>query len=362
MKYLSISALALASTAIGAPGCILDPVDFTGLSCPCAEGWLCDETTNTCVQTLDDICGRSGADPGVVDVSTLRVDWTTPNQARLAWEAANVDALFTYEVDIAASEQALVAGELLRTVDSEENPELARGYLPNTSDLNDVLETTLRELDPDTAYWLRLVAIDTSGGVTCTNIAPARTSPAAVEELPMAQEAPEGANPLPTCVELVDSPETAATGSAHWEHTVRCEETAPDVGTAVCTDPANPFPRCWENVRIQGVDYPISLTESEFQHAFLEMKVEIVDTDDGFWGELGLTTRGTDTSETFIKARLTLPSSVGYQRYQIPLRILRSGGTWLTAELLARGVRGFRVGTLWRDGATVRVDDAAIRW
>ncbi len=364
VKVPSIWLLALAVPSVA--GCVLEPVDFSNRSCPCAEdaGWRCDDATNTCVRTSDGVCGRPGADPGVVELSNLRVAWTTPNQARLGWEATNLDQLFTYEVDVAATEEALGAGDLLWTVDSEENPELARGYLPNTNELDDVLNTTLRALEPNTAYRVRLVAVDSAGGVTCSNIALARTTPEAVEGLPIAQETADGASPLPPCVTLVDSPTTAASGSAHWQYTARCEEEAADRGIPVCGEPSRAYPRCWEHVRVQGLDYDLSLTESEFQQAFLELAVEIVDTDNGFWGEIGLSTWNDERNghDNFIEARLTLASNVGYQRYQIPLATLSGGGSTLTPEQLSRGVRGFRVGTIWRDGATVRVDDAAIRW
>jgi hypothetical protein len=48
-------ALALASMA---PGCVLGPVDLESKPCPCAQGYVCDETRNRCV--------REGSDAGLV--------------------------------------------------------------------------------------------------------------------------------------------------------------------------------------------------------------------------------------------------------------------------------------------------------
>lgn len=49
--------------------CALDPVDFTGHACPCAEGFVRDEALNRCTQ------GGSAGGDGVVRVETLRAEW-----------------------------------------------------------------------------------------------------------------------------------------------------------------------------------------------------------------------------------------------------------------------------------------------
>jgi hypothetical protein len=57
------SALALALSALWA--CTIESFDLTGKQCPCITGWVCDETTTTCVRDLStiDAPGSDGVPP-----------------------------------------------------------------------------------------------------------------------------------------------------------------------------------------------------------------------------------------------------------------------------------------------------------
>jgi hypothetical protein len=351
--------LLLLSALAWVPGCVLEPLSLEGASCPCADGWVCDEATDTCIEGGGGRCGGGGA----VTLSGLRTEWVTPNQARLRWEAEGLDSLFGYEVEIAESEEALLAGELLRTVTSDENPELARGRLLNATDGDPVLATTIIDLDEDTSYRVRLVAEDNAGSFSCSATVGVLTDEEAVREIPLAAETEDGARPRPECVSFEDDPSGAATGDRYWQWVARCEQVEATT-VAVCGEPVEPAPDCYENIRIEGLDYPFDLSEGEFQGAFLEMMLEVTGSDHGYWGELGISTPGEGGSGTsfFTRGRLTIASGGGYRRYQVPLRILGGADGRLSTDALNRGVRSFRVGTEWDDGAVVRIDDAAIRW
>jgi len=58
---------------LGMAACVVPEVNLEGRPCPCTSGWVCDEATNTCVQT--DVMDASVADVPAEDTS--RVDSTS---------------------------------------------------------------------------------------------------------------------------------------------------------------------------------------------------------------------------------------------------------------------------------------------
>ncbi len=340
--------------------CSVEPVPLEGLQCPCATGWTCDPGTNTCVQGEGGVCGRPGAEPSTtITVSELRSAWTTLNQVQLAWAAEGDEDLFEYEMDIAESEAALVNGDVLRTVTAEENPELARSFLPFTGGADAVLSTVVRDLDGDTRYFARLVAVDNSGRVSCSEAVGFRTNPALNSPgVLLANESLDGGGVMPTCVLLMTDPSRAAGGDAFFEYHAIC---LPD-GSAVCEEPAIAGTSCWENVRIQGLDKPVTgMSEGDFRVAFYEVDVAIENSENGYYADLGIQLE----AGFYIRGGYTLVADGEYHSYQIPLTELagRDGApAEMTLDSLAGGIRGFRAGTNWVHGATVRVDNAAVRW
>lgn len=319
---------------------------------------MCDPLTDTCVEGGLGRCGN-----GAVVLTNLRTDWVTPNQARLSWEAEGLDDLFGYEVEIGTSEEALLAGEVLRVVTSEDNPELARNRLLNAMDGDPVLGTTITGLDPDTTYRVRLVAEDNAGELSCAPTIGVRTNPAPSREVALTHESEDGANPRPTCVTFEDDPDGARTGDRYWQWIARCGAGA-DGPVAVCEDPDMPRPTCWENIRIENLSYELDLSPGQFQNAFLELWVDISGSDHGYWGQIGLSTPdGMGSGQRFFgRGRLTFASGAGYRRYQIPLDELSSSTGPLDPDTINLGLRSFRIGTEWDAGAIIRIDDAAIRW
>ena len=58
-RFTGLPALALcACTAVIFGACTLDELDLRAKQCPCAAGWTCDRSTNSCQQ------GDAGVDAG----------------------------------------------------------------------------------------------------------------------------------------------------------------------------------------------------------------------------------------------------------------------------------------------------------
>lgn len=357
-----LSAAAIAVCGLIATGllssCSLAPVPLEGLECPCAAGWTCDPGTGTCVQGEGGICGRPGAEPGAVTISDVTPEWTTLNQMRLTWATAGSDELFEYEIDIAESDLALARGDVLRTITSADNPELGRAFLPGTSGDDPVLASTVRDLEGDARYAARLVAIDSRGDVSCSETISFTTNPALRNGgLALANESLEGIV-LPTCFPLRMDASRAAEGDAYFEYQSYCDT---DVG-AVCDEPAMTAPTCWQNLRIQDINVPVSdMGEGDLRLAYYEVDVAIENSENGYYADLGIQLE----AGFFIIGSQTLVADGEYHTYQIPLSALR-GADGAPARIgldeMSGGIRGFRVGTSWAHGATVRIDNAAIRW
>ncbi len=70
----SLWPLALSLLTMGA--CSLDNIDLSGRPCPCAPGWLCETSTNTCVQTI----AQTDAPPGTPDAPPATADAACPSR------------------------------------------------------------------------------------------------------------------------------------------------------------------------------------------------------------------------------------------------------------------------------------------
>ena len=347
--------------------CVLEDVPLDQLQCPCAEGWQCLD--GICVLG-DFVCGRSNEEPGSVALLDFRTEWTTPNQARFAWDVENAEELFEYELDVSSDAASLITNPGERIVTLENNPEFARGFLEGTSDSDVVDRTTLRELEPNTPYFVRLVARDNAGGVSCSSPVSVRTSasPSGPSAVLFADEH-ASRQTIPGCMELVDDVETSASGSSHYawdtlcrllcpeEDGVRPEECGdtPRVSVPVCPGVSGAeAPGCYENLRIQDFNAAFALSAGQYRGAYFEMWVAIEESDIGGWGELGL--RTAEGFRYHALRNMTFVADGEYHRYQVPLANM-------TPEVPATSVVTVaRFGTSLRTGTRIRVDDISIRW
>lgn len=366
-----LTVLVVAGCVLG--GCVLEGVPFDRLRCPCGEGYVCDEAVGLCVERGASVCGRSLARPSPIEVTRFERWWVTAHQARLRWElsatSATVSAL---AVDIAPSASALASGAF-DTIDGSQNPELARALLPGTDSPERVDSTVLRDLQPDTAYALRLVVTDDAGAIACSAPLSIRTNLAPRESLAVFEDAlPPGSFLRIPCSELVEDAARAQSGGAFIAHRYRCERQEIDgmpVNVSVCTEPAQRAPECWENVGILGASLDVrAISAGDFGAAYLEAWVAIDDVSSAFWAELALTIDGA----FYEIAQITMIGDGTFRRYEIPLSaFLRRcdpgspecrAGVPLDRELLGDALAGARIGMALSEGATLRLDSIRIRW
>ena len=61
MRGMDRLSVAAAAALLSSAGCVLDEVDLEGHACPCALGWVCDDSRGVCVR------GGAGGDGGALD-------------------------------------------------------------------------------------------------------------------------------------------------------------------------------------------------------------------------------------------------------------------------------------------------------
>ncbi|MEM6959263.1 MAG: hypothetical protein AAF411_01500 [Myxococcota bacterium] len=389
----SFQSVWVCAAVLAGAGCVLDDVPLAGLSCECAPGWGCDRERNVCVEGLVEeeiVCGRAGVSAGTVLISNLTRVWVTPNQVRLEWEAEGLDDLREYRLDVASAPEDLVFGTGDRTVDADENPEFDRPRLLGAQD--DVLRTTLRGLEPDTEYAVRLVAEDVGGGFSCSDVLVVQTNPSprvTMRTLIDEQELLQAPATRPTCASRSIDPPSSRFGEAHYAHTIECRVVCPLVNgvPAESCDESMIFSRslcppngddadvgltCYENVRFRGFEEALTMSVGQFEDAYVEVWIAIVQPDNangslpptGGWGEMGIRYEGDGVGDgrTYAGFRnTTFVADAGYHRYQVPLSEL-SPRLPVSEDGLELVVNGVRMGTQFSHGTVVRMDAASINW
>lgn len=344
-----------------AHGCVIADVDLAGKACPCADGWECDELTDTCRRSdVDD--GGSGSAPGeAFEIVAFSADWSTPNAIHWTWQVEGQEADFhAWEVHLSTSAEALESGTDVVVVDGDDNPELDRFFLRNTQMDERVVGTVTADLEPSVEYFARLHVLDTAGGRTVSpNVAVKATGPAPIGGVPIFHDEdpfPPG-YALPSCYVRTDV--APYEGTHHFELRHAC--TATDVATCA-SDEAEPTVECWENLRLQdmSVELGAGFEASEFNDAYLELFVAIDASGvpsgapgHGWWSEIKL--RAADAVWSY--SPITIRADTTYRRVQIPLAQLG-----LDHATLAGLVQGVDVGSEWAHGSVIRVDEAQIRW
>lgn len=378
--------------ALSFGGCAFQ-VDLDDRSCPCAEGWSCDSDLNICVRGAAQICGLPEAtEPATVIIEDLQLNWSTDGSMELGWliDEDSQDSLGHYELVVGLDEEAVrTRGEGVTIFDSSspEHPELQWPILPESGG-GIIDRMVLRDLSPDTTYFVRLVVFDLSGGAACPAVLQARTRPATGAHFVVADET-EGSYFLPSCAGSVVDPAGASSGNVFIEYTATCEEISPGQSVAICGATASPAPKCYENVRLHGITpVQLSISDSEFDGgAHVRVDVALDDMDAAYFTEIGLSTPlppgapigGSDY--LWYAPYQTMAADGVYRTYSSPLRamVLRctqsqrglddlrvAGGeerlceSQMTVQDANRGFISARVGTLFDDGGTMRMDNVRV--
>jgi|GEM_PF-1330223 len=378
-------------------GCVLPAIDLEGKACPCAEGWVCDEATQTCrMGTAESGGGTTGIQgsgssastgvgattdastttapgsssdgsettggpiPGRFEVLSFSADWSTPESIHWTWDVAGDEADFRgWVLWLATDEAALESGDGVLVFDGETNPELDRFTLKNTKGVDRVVASLTRGLEPGTDYYAKLVVLDTAGGRSeSPNVAVRSTTDAPTEDIVLFDEEQlsGGAYPLPTCFGFSD--EEPYAGSSHYQLDLLCHVGEMGMPEQTCDTPDPRVVECWENLRLQEFSVPLTgLSGGDLADAFLEFHIsvdpgEAVDGH-GWWSSAGVQIGG----QGFGFWPLTIPATREYERFQIPLSVLG-----VTLDDLASPADRVYAGSVWQNGSTLRFDEARIRW
>lgn len=332
------------------PGCA-PQLDLSNKPCPCAPGFFC----------VDDLCvpglsgGDAGGPAGLIQITGLRSDWQTPNSLHWRWTLVGEQADFAeLTLVIAENEEDLLAQTgTARVIDRTERASLGVYYRRRTSGEEDLVDSVFTDQHtPNTRYVAQMIATDSLGNTSRSNIAPATTT---IAPLPGAglvlfsDDRPRG-YPLPEVPPVTLSTEAPHEGTHHIEY--------------VQTECPGGEPLCFENIRWQDLRAGApAFTGGSFGLAYLEMAVEIDAVEPSFWSEIGINLHVEGPDETWLFKPFVPRYGDGYHIIQVPLRVLDRGGESLTFEhLAARSVNGFRLGAIFPVRTRVRIDEVAIRW
>jgi hypothetical protein len=325
----------LGALALSTQACSLASVDYTGKTCPCGDGYTCNDATGLCE-------AGQGCIPRVVPTD-FRVGWTTPNAIRWRWEGAPaVDDVGGYRLLLATSAELLEAGAELTVFDASRNPELGEPYLVEANGSDPVNATITDELEPETTYHGRLVARDNAGCEHRSPILAARTSftPDGRIEI-FEDELAAGAGLVPDSMTVAPAP----SGSPALTYTHHCDE------------------GCYEIVRIQrsidGADIAAAISEGTFNAlAYVELELGTDSTAaDASWCEARIVTSTYPNVEA-----LTFRGDGAMHTYQIPLRAFGGEDPVTYVDLTTAGLHEVGVGCTWSEGSRVWLDRISLRW
>jgi serine/threonine-protein kinase len=327
---------------------------------------------------------------GAIEVSNLRVAWTTPNAVGWSWDAEGAaNDLLRYELVVgadpgevaarAASGSASASGAApsgaLKVWTEAQNPELGRFQLPRTESIEKVRGTITEGHAPATVYHGRLAAIDTRHCRSTTELVAARTAVAPYGEIQILHDNALPGYALPVGYALTEAGPHHAGSARHYEYRSTCPP-----GQAAC----------WENLR-HVTDVPLKIRAGPLTQGFVEVALACEGVGAAFWSELvvcfgdsceHLCEKGCEAGcenrceEAYVwnYAPFTVACARGggYRVVQLPLRAFtartrygcaRRSSCPLTIERLAAGkLTRFTVGGAWPRDAIVRVDEVKIRW
>lgn len=295
--------------------------------------------------------GESGGG-ALVEAKNLQSAWSTPNQIRWVWEAEGEESDFVeYELVIGPTEEEVRDRAPSTTVfDSSRNPELGVFILPRTFQALVVEATTTDLLDPDTTYYAQLTVRDTAGAESRTDVAVAHTDSSPQYELVLLAEGDSPGTSVPSTY-VVDTTAPYA-GTEHFSYVHTCD-----------------MPTCAENLQRQGLMIDLSeIRAGDYATtAYLEFAASLEDSIPWWYGGAYLWYGGEDALTTYSGWQIAADGE--YRVIQAPLDVFvypneagPEDDVLVPYEALEPGVTAFVVGGHWSDGATVRIDEARIKW
>jgi hypothetical protein len=297
--------------------------------------------------------------PDIV-VSELSAEWTTPHQIRWHWTAeGEPDRLLHYELVTGPTREAVLArGPDTQRWTAAVNPELGRFLLPKTTGVDPVRGTTTDQHAPRMQVFAQVIATDTSGVESVSNVASARTQEPATHEIVVLSEDVLRGYSIPGGFD----PSGAAPyrGGLHYRYDVDCPDGDPE---------------CWYVLRRQGLGVEIDgdlLTRGNYETtAYLEVAVKITGATPPWWSEFWIwytdddhDESDADLSRIAVYTGWTLRADGQYHVWEVPLRAFHrwQGQSIPYDEIVAYPLYQFAVSGSWTNGSQIDVDEIRIRW
>lgn len=355
-----------ASVAV-AVACSVDTLDVEGKQCPCAGGFVCDTSTNTCVTSVPAPPPVDGGAPdndvpkpdasGAITVLNFVQRWETANGVRWEWQAIGDGTKFKrYEIVTGArAEDVRARAQSTRTFDPTTNPELGTfGGRSTDAGVPVTLWSVTDGHKEGEIVFAQVIAYDTNDVPSYSDIASATTSRPRFAIPIYADGRPDGGVFVPSVgTKIVQD---GGYDAAFVEHTVSCQGPPPcAVETGVSS--------------IDGLDGDAIMSATEFGVAFLELAVRGTNVPGEFVDVVLYV--GADSCGTPCRMRF---SGLSFGRQpdewrllQIPLGRFRGGdgttGGFNFNQLSNRKrIAAFLIAAESPDGVTIGLDQARIRW
>lgn len=363
--------IALACAALAASAaCSVDPLDLSGKRCPCADGFVCDDATESCVAAGSLVADGGAADDaqadapardagGRITVFELRAVWQTGNAIRWDWKVLGDAAHFDrYELVIGPrAEDVRARASSTTRFDPKTSPELGSfggRVVPAPAARPFSTFTVTGDLKEGQTVFAQVVAYDDAGGTTESDVASATTTRPRATLLLYDEGLPEGGALTPAATKTSASNPFA--GAQCLEQKVGCG------GAASCDRSAGILGITGKTAN--GIDV------TDFDRAYLELAVRGARLPDAY-SDVTLVLGG-DACGAPCRMRFGgvsfAASPDGWQRVQIPLRFLKrndgAGAGLNYAELGNRNFRvnGFLLSGTWSAGTAVGLDQVRLRW
>jgi hypothetical protein len=296
-------------------------------------------------------------------VSGLHAAWSTPNFIRWAWsvDVGETDTLQEFRLELASTEDALLAGDDVRVVTRMDNPELGFLELPGTMGADPVIATVVDALAPDTDYAARLLAIDDFGCTHASAVAFERTPPPSVGDITIFADTLPG-YVLPEQLLVIEDPTRAYAGSAFLEYRPQDDPECQGV-----------TPVCWQNLRIQDMAIPLALGSAYEKSAYVELALAADTANTPYWASSWLRYGAVCSACSEDSAAAcpecsgyydawTVRPSAEYRVLQWPLRAFLRDDVPIPAVESDAGLFAFALGAAWDPGAIIRIDEIHVRY
>lgn len=306
--------------------------------------------TDAALARPDLTLAASDAGPPAVTVSNLSAQWATPNVIRWQWDSAGVPSgLKGFELVIGRSEQDVVSRAASTTILNASNtPHFGAYSLPDDTAVRSLITT---DHPPSTQLFAQLTATDTANRRSSTLVVSVRTAaPPSGLAVIFADTGPPGVAQPNSYSRVTRAP--YSTTSHHFEYRVDCPGTEE---------------ACFTNLQWTGTGTDLStMPASAVSTAYLELALALDASAASHFSQAYLSF-GSGTEFYFFRP-FVMQTGQEYRLLQWPLRELSLRGCQTgprcapTHATLVMGVNTCAVGASWFDGATVRVDEARIRW